>query len=51
MEENNFGVSSTVCDELMLSGKPPALIFDNRLRSLEDGFQIRNDKIVMGDTQ
>ena len=36
MEENNFGVSSTVCDELMLSGKPP--IF-------------KTDKIVMEGTR
>ena len=36
MEENNFGVSSTVCDELMLSGKPP--IF-------------KTNKIVMGGTR
>ena len=36
MEGNNFGVSSTVYDELMLSGKPPIL---------------KTDKIVMGGTQ
>ena len=51
MEGNYFGVSSMVCDELMLSGKPSVLKFDNRLRSHEDGFQFLNDKIVVGGTQ
>ena len=51
MEGNYFGVSSTVYDELMLSGKPSVLKFDNRLRSHEDGFQLLNDKIVVGGTQ
>ena len=51
MEGSNFGVSSTIYDELMLSGKPPVLKFGNRLRSPEDRFQIQNDKIVMGGTQ
>ncbi len=51
MGGNYFGVSSTVYDELMRSGKPPALIFDNILSSPEYGFQIRNAKIVMGGTQ
>ena len=46
-----FRVSSTVYDELMPSGKPPVLKFGNRLRSPEYGFQIQNDKIVMGCTQ
>jgi len=36
MEGNNFGVSSTIYDELMLSGKPPIL---------------KTDEIVMGGTQ
>ena len=48
MEENYFGVSSTVCDELMHSGKSHVLKYDNRLRSPEDGFQIWNDKIIIG---
>ena len=46
-----FRVSSTVYDELMLSDKPSVLKFDNRLRSHEDGFQLLNDKIVVGGTQ
>ena len=45
MEGNNFGVSSTVCDELMLSGKPPVLKFGNRLCSPGDEFQMQNDKL------
>ena len=51
MEGSNFGVSSTVYDELMLSGKPSVLKFDNRLRSPEDEFQLLNDKIVVGGIQ
>ena len=43
-----FGVSSTVCCGLMHSGKSHILKYDNRLRSPEDGFQIRNDKIIKG---
>ena len=37
-----------VCDELMLSGKSHVLKYDNRLRSPEDGFQLWNDKIIIG---
>ncbi len=51
MEGNNFGVSSTVYDELMLSDKPSVLKFDNRLLSPEDGFQLPKNKIVMGGTR
>ena len=42
---NYFGVSSTVYDELMLSGKPPVLKFGNRLCSPGDEFQMQNDKL------
>ena len=43
-----FGVSHTVCCGLMHSGKSHVLKYDNRLRSPEDGFQIRNNKIIIG---
>ena len=51
MGGNYFRMSSTVYDELMRSGKPPVLKFGNRLCSPKYGFQMQNDKIVMGGTQ
>ena len=41
-------MSSTVCCGLMDSGKPPILKTDNRLCSPEVGFQMKNDKIIVG---
>ena len=47
MEGNYFGVSSTVYDELMLSGKPCPLIICKVHRTSEKIFLRWNDKIVV----